>query len=59
MGAEFIVTLIVALFILLIAMCIGTAFTTPFHGAVIRLAGTPFDMSTNSLLSKRRCGFAD
>ena len=36
MGAEFIVTLIVALFILLIAMCIGTAFTTPFHGAVIR-----------------------
>lgn len=37
MGAEFIVTLIVALFVLLIAMCIGTAFTTPFHGAVIRL----------------------
>jgi hypothetical protein len=36
MGAEFIVTLIVALFVLLIAMCIGTAFTTPFHGAVIR-----------------------
>jgi hypothetical protein len=40
MGAEFIVTLIVALFILLIAMCIGTAFTTPFHGAVIRSVHT-------------------
>lgn len=36
MGAEFIVTLVAALIVLVLAMFIGTAFSMPFHGAVIR-----------------------
>jgi hypothetical protein len=36
MGLEFIFTLVAALIVLIVAMFIGTAFTTPFHGAVIR-----------------------
>lgn len=38
---EFILTLIVAVFIMIFMMAIGVAITMPFHGALVRSVGCP------------------